>query len=567
MTIRTFRLMVWLCAAASLPATAMAGPLDVRLQMDVRRQTGPVPYTYRAGVFLNSLPAGYPKEMFLAEQRPGMVEFSWDYYAPLAQANTEPEFFARLPQSNLAAWVRETAAAGGEPYIKLMPIPKWLWSGGNGFRKPPRDLQGWERFVERLVDHFNNQLKIDARYIVWDEPNGFWEGTTEDYLQLYKHAAAGLLKANPKARIGGPATSKFNSAIGKGNPPLLPTFVQYCASTPLPGLAERLPINMLVWHTFDAAPVSPGQYELEVKAARALLRQHGYRENVELNVGSWAALEQYPELGTNVRDSEFLAAFVVSSVIAMQGAGVDRHAFFNLYEDWRSNREEFSDDIGLTTMSYVTKAGYHAYRLLGRLKGDYVPLSVSDPFVQAAAGRDGKTLRVVVSNFAPPNRMLRMLTQRRLVASGHHHPSELKKMLPDREKLKQMLQDRKRIEAWNVPADVRAAALRLHDAVRLSTERQREALGLEIRVDGLPNGRYRLREYRVDGSSGNPFRQRETVERQAKQRRIEEINATTREAAVRPRENQPIAQVSGTYSWRTSLPPYGVMLLEAERLD
>ncbi|MGH8166375.1 MAG: hypothetical protein ACREQ1_04010, partial [Woeseiaceae bacterium] len=178
----------------------------MRLQLDTKQQTGPVPYMFRAGVFVGSLPIGYPKEKFFSDQRPGMLQLSWQVHAPLVNAATEQEFFARLPESNLTAWVRAAAAAGAEPHILLMPIPRWLRSGGEGGRhKLPADLPGWERFVQRIVDYYNNELKIDARYVVWDEPNVFFEGTTNDYLLIYKHAAAGLLRANPKARIGGAA--------------------------------------------------------------------------------------------------------------------------------------------------------------------------------------------------------------------------------------------------------------------------------------------------------------------------------------------------------------------------
>ncbi|MBI5725604.1 MAG: hypothetical protein HZA50_16720, partial [Planctomycetes bacterium] len=347
-------------AAASFPATAATSLSEVHLQVDAGRQTGPVPYAWRAGVFLCSMPGGYPKDMFLADQQPGMVEFGWEYYETLSAAKTEEEFFSRLPQSSFTEWVREVAKAGGEPYMNLMPVPIWLRSGKNGNRKLPRDWQGWERYVERMVDYFNNQLRIDARYIVWDEPNvsEAFRGTMEDYLLLYKHTAAGLLRANPKARIGGPAVSEFYAklqAVKDNRPsPLLPAFVRYCANTPLSGQADRLPLDFLVWHTFDAAPVSPGRYDLEVKAARAILKENGYPENTELNIGSWSALDQFPELGTNVRDSEFLGAFVVASVIAMERSGVNRHVFFSLFEDWICAPGEFTNaEAGLITRNYI----------------------------------------------------------------------------------------------------------------------------------------------------------------------------------------------------------------------
>jgi len=561
MTKRIAGLLTWLWAGWLLCASAAAN--EVRLQVDLQRKAGPVPYTYRAGVFLNSLPAGYPMELFLSEQRPGMVEFSWDFYQPLLQANSEGEFFSRLPGSSLTTWVRATAAAGGEPYIRLMPVPKWLWSAKDGFRKPPRDWQGWERFVNRLVDYFNNQLQIDARYIVWDEPDNFWHGSMDEYLLLYKHAAAGLLRANAKARIGGPAVAFFNAGIGKRGQPLLPAFVRYCANTPLPGLAPRLPIDILAWHTFDSVPANPGQFEMEVKAARKLLEQNGYRERVELNVGSWSPLEDYPD-APHSRDSEFLGAYIVSSAIAMRRAGVDRHAFFNLFEDWRRNRDEFSNDMGLTTRSYVVKAGYHAYRLLGRLKGSEISVTHNDPFLQAAAAGEGRTFRIIVSNFAPPRKMLRVLAQKQLMEGGRS-PEELKRLIPPGEKLDQVLQDRRRIESWQVPADVRAAALRLHDAAQLSGNRKRSPLELQIAVNHLPAGRYRIREYRVDAAAGNAFSRREAVEKLVKQGRAREVNSRSSETVNRPQERVFEAGPGDSSVFRVTLPPYGVVLIEAER--
>lgn len=617
MTIRLLRSLAGLHVVLAL--TASAGAADLSVQVDLRKQGGPVPYTYRAGVFLNSLPVGYPKDTFLAEQRPGMVEFSWDFYDLLLNAASEEEFFSRLPGSNLTAWVRDTAAAGGEPYVRLMPIPRWLWSGSNGARRAPADWEGWERFVERIVRYFNNQLGIDVRYIVWDEPDLAWEGTTQEFLRLYLHSATGLLRANPKARIGGPAPAAFHAPI-KNGPSLLPEFVRYCANTSIPGLARRLPIDMLVWHTFDAAPTSPGLYDVEVETARKLLESHGYRDRVELNVGSWAVLGRYPEIG-NERDSHVLAAFFVSSVIAMTRAGVDRHAFFTLFEDWRRNRDEFSNDMGLATRNFVMKAGYYGSALLSRLQGRHVPVTLADPSVQMAVAHDTGTLRVLVANFPAPRRMLMGMAVQRLVARGYSR-EQLKTMLPEPEKL---LRNRASIEAWGGPPEVRAEMLAMHDAAVAANRRQKETVSIRVMLDGLPAGRYRLREYRIDDSSGNPLSRREDIEqalRQAsmegralardylakrwnpadmaklasiqkgggglpalmrdlppeRQQELREAMALANEppqrrakainAAAQPRAQElPESQVSGTLSWQAALPPYGVVLLEAERLN
>lgn len=635
MTRQLIALLLSLCAGV-VSAAAVSNPSEVRIRVDAGQQSGPVPIAYRAGIFVGSVPSGYPREMFLTDQRPGMLQFSWQVYGPLANAATESEFFARLPQSDFTAWVREAAAAGAEAYILLMPVPRWLRAGGDdaGRHRLPRDLPGWERFVQRVVDYFSNQLRIDARYIVWDEPNLFYQGSTEDYLLLYKHAAAGLLRANPKAKIGGPAVSEFyaDQRVEKNRPtfPLLPAFVRYCATTPLPGLAPRLPLDILVWHTFDAAPVSPGQYELEVRAARALLSKHGYPEDTELNIGSWSALDKYPALGAvNVRDSEFLSAFVVASVIAMERAGVNRHAFFNLFEDWMGYKTEFSDGEGLVTRNYVTKPAYHAFRLLSRLEGQRVPVQVSDPYVQAAAASNGRTLRVIAANFAPPAAMLRLRAEKQLGPLGAGYTRDkIAGLLPPGEKVEQLLQDRRRIETMNLPSDVRAAALEVYDGARLSNLRQREPVSLQVSVAGLSGGRYRVSEYRIDRNNANAYSQRGSVDERSLQQAKQSGRAAAREylatrwsppemaqlqtyidagdlgrlmdrirtlppdkqrdaqtalsimresqsrfardinARLHPRaQNVSEVSITGQAGLQVTVPPYGVVLLEVDRLD
>ena len=260
----------------------------VTLEVDASKK-GEVPYLFRAGVFLNSLPVNYPLEKFLKIKGPGQMEFSWDFYPELLQCNSLKEFVDKLHSSNLSQWVKRTNDLGGEVLIKLMPVPKWLWSKNGGFRNSPKDYLGWAAFVEAIVDYFNNQLHIDARYVVWDEPDGFWHGTEQEYLELYKYSVLGVKKANKQAQIGGPATSILEGKINKGaaTMPLVYNFIEYCSRTGLPALnMNRLPIDFLAWHVFDAVPISPGRYDLEVGKVKKWLTEFGFNADMEMNNAS-----------------------------------------------------------------------------------------------------------------------------------------------------------------------------------------------------------------------------------------------------------------------------------------
>ena len=51
-------------------------PDILTLKIDTSQRNGEIPYSFRTGVYLNSLPVGYPLEKFFREQVPGQMEFS-----------------------------------------------------------------------------------------------------------------------------------------------------------------------------------------------------------------------------------------------------------------------------------------------------------------------------------------------------------------------------------------------------------------------------------------------------------------------------------------------------------
>ena len=60
---------------------------------------------------------------------------------------------------------------------------------------------------------------------VWNEPNGYWKGTMEEYFKLYDYAADGLKRALPTARIGGLNIAGTSSS---GSQKWLNEFIKHC---------------------------------------------------------------------------------------------------------------------------------------------------------------------------------------------------------------------------------------------------------------------------------------------------------------------------------------------------
>lgn len=118
---------------------------------------------------------------------------------------------------------------GAKPFVEIgfMPQalsshpdpykPTWIPGAPNrdyasGWSYPPRDYNKWEELVYQWVRHSVEKYgreQVESWYWeVWNEPDIFyWHGTVDDYEKLYDYTAAGLKRALPTARIGGPAVT------------------------------------------------------------------------------------------------------------------------------------------------------------------------------------------------------------------------------------------------------------------------------------------------------------------------------------------------------------------------
>ncbi|MEP7323943.1 MAG: beta-xylosidase, partial [Saprospiraceae bacterium] len=115
---------------------------------------------------------------------------------------------------------------GMKPLMEIGFMPKDLsvhpepydhhWSqGGNiwtGWTYPPKDYTAWSELIYEWVKHeierYGKKEVITWVWEVWNEPDiAYWSGSLVEYLKLYDYAAAGLKRACPECKIGGPHTT------------------------------------------------------------------------------------------------------------------------------------------------------------------------------------------------------------------------------------------------------------------------------------------------------------------------------------------------------------------------
>jgi xylan 1,4-beta-xylosidase len=132
-------------------------------------------------------------------------------------------------------------SSGVRPYVELGFMPQALsaapatlpykhsWrptvSGSSldgGWSHPPRDYQRWSdlcyEFTKHFVTRYGEAEVLRWWFETWNEANLsiYWKGTPEEFYKLHDFAIAGVRRALPGARVGGPHTAGDGGAFMDG---------------------------------------------------------------------------------------------------------------------------------------------------------------------------------------------------------------------------------------------------------------------------------------------------------------------------------------------------------------
>src|SRR6266542_1599183 len=102
------------------------------------------------------------------------------------------------------------------------PYEAYQWS------LPPKDFAKWEELMFQLATHCVERYRAEEvatwYWELWNEPDiSYWRGTPEQYCQLYDRTVAGLTRALPSIKVGGPATTGSERGVR-----FMETFLAHC---------------------------------------------------------------------------------------------------------------------------------------------------------------------------------------------------------------------------------------------------------------------------------------------------------------------------------------------------
>lgn len=191
---------------------------------------------------------------------------------PLVQIGFMPEALSVAPSPYRHDW------RPGLPYGRIY----------TGWSKPPRDYARWGELAYQWAKHSVEKYGADEVatwwWEVWNEPNiSYWGGTPEEFRKLHDYAIAGVRRALPAARVGGPHTA------GDGGR-FMRDFLDHCLRGTNYATGQRgTPLDFVAFHAKGAPVYVDGHVRMGIAAQLKTIQT------------AFATIASYPELvGTPV---------------------------------------------------------------------------------------------------------------------------------------------------------------------------------------------------------------------------------------------------------------------------
>ena len=264
---------------------------------------------------------------------------------------------------------------GMKPFVELGFMPSALASGsktifwwrGNVTR--PKDMTKWSDFIRAFVSHLQERYGQDEvrtwYFEVWNEPNlgGFFDGTQQQYFDLYAATARAIKSVSTDYKVGGPATA------GCG---WVPEFIHFCDT-------NHAPVDFISTHTYgvqsgyldehgDAGTVlspNPDSIYGEVHWVRREISESAMPK-LDLHFTEWSSSYTPSD---PMHDSYHSAAYILDKLKKCGDAAqsMSYWTFTDIFEEAGPRFEAFHGGFGLINYQDINKPSFYAYQCLNRL--------------------------------------------------------------------------------------------------------------------------------------------------------------------------------------------------------
>jgi len=302
----------------------------------------------------------------------------------------------------------------------LGDVPLWLSTNPLSKEYPdlylPRDYEIYSKIWEMLVDYFTTKHPNAIQYWeVLNEPEGgglrikgipyWWSSKLQDrekllktYLEIYDTAVRGALKANPKIKIGGPA-----SLEGPGNDPwerrtFIEALIKHCAE-------HKIKLDFISWHVYYSDPIT---YKNKIHVVKSLLDKYGL-ENVELIIDEWAiGFPQIADKSSNykksilhITDTNINAAFAANCLQTMMDSRLTHSNFHSLIHSPGYASGLLIENLNKFPV-YTKKPIYYTFKMFNMLDNKRIAVDIDNALKLGAIATksdDEKQINLLIWNY------------------------------------------------------------------------------------------------------------------------------------------------------------------------
>jgi len=293
-----------------------------------------------------------------------------------------------------------------EPYFRLGVTIENAYKVKHYWISAPSDYQKWARICEHIIRHYTEGWadgffhKI-TYWEIWGEndnyPAGLWQGTPEEFYELFDVTVHHLKSCFPNLMFGGYGHTSLYAAVGCKNPwnpegtleddkpsiDFFHGFMEYCK-------AHNTPMDFYSWHGY-----SNTKDTLKVAAwVRQQLDAYGY-PHIENHLTEWDPY--WEEFGTAHHSAE-----IAAMMIGLQHGSVDLACIY----DMRIANAPFCPLF--SPVKFKPHHGYYsmvAFNMLYQL-GNQIGASCDTEDLYVLAASNGKKHRMLVSNLTGKKQLL-----------------------------------------------------------------------------------------------------------------------------------------------------------------
>jgi xylan 1,4-beta-xylosidase len=361
------------------------GPLDIR-RMTSLGQGG-----------LSEEPMWENRAAEIRALRPALIRLFIQEYFDLLPARGKYNF-ATLDRS-----VDLILKTGAKPLMNIDFKPRLLFPKVDQDMVEPNDWGEWERLIATLVKHYRDRGAGIGYWEISNEPDLGEDGgcpyrfTPANYLTYYKRTAAAIRRADPQAKVGGPALAGWKS-------PILAALLDFCAR-------GEAPLDFVSWHGYTNRPED---LRGSLEGVKKLLGAYPALKKAETILDEWNIALMAP----GEDNLAYQPAFLLETIWNFIEGGLNYSCYYHI-RDYHVQPETFARFMSRHGVAFMSawwnrmpqydglfgfedevRPAYFAFKLLSRVSGQRLETEASGVHALAAADEQYEMKSVLVWNFS-----------------------------------------------------------------------------------------------------------------------------------------------------------------------